>query len=177
MIPSLLANEIRNSIADFLTTEFNPSTPSFQKLIENFLAEEESIFKGPYLSIGLPFRQGQGGKDFFPDVPMKFAPHRHQELAFHRLQSPNYQSTLVATGTGSGKTECYLIPILAHCYQHHQERGIKAILIYPMNALATDQSKRLANLIWNNPNLKGKVTAGLFVGEAEREPKTIMGED
>ncbi|ELR97406.1 hypothetical protein GLO73106DRAFT_00012160 [Gloeocapsa sp. PCC 73106] len=46
-----------------------------------------------------------------------------------------------------------------------------------MNALATDQSKRLANLIWHNPKLKNNVTAGLFVGESERDPKVAMGEN
>ncbi|MGK7875371.1 MAG: DEAD/DEAH box helicase [Xenococcaceae cyanobacterium] len=177
MIPSLLASEIRTSIADFLRTEFCPATPGFEGLIDRFLEERDAIFKGPYLSIGLPFRQGTAGNDYFPDVPMAFPPHRHQELAFARLKTPYYQSTLVATGTGSGKTECYMIPILDYCYQNRQERGVKAILIYPMNALATDQAKRLASLIWNNPNLKGKVTAGLFVGESEREPKVLMGED
>ena len=177
MIPSLLADELRTSIAEYLRTEFTPTTPCFTHLIEDFLQEEDSIFKGCYLSLGLPFRRGNIGKDFFPDVPMKFAPHLHQELAFHRLQSPHYQSTLVATGTGSGKTECYMMPILDHCLQTFRERGIKAILIYPMNALATDQAKRLASLIWQNPNLKGKVTAGLYVGDSEREPKTTMGED
>ena len=46
----------------------------------------------------------------------------------------------MATGTGSGKTECFLLPLLEHCRQQHAlgVRGIKAILIYPMNALATD---------------------------------------
>ncbi|CCQ63921.1 DEAD/DEAH box helicase [Crocosphaera watsonii] len=177
MIPSLLAREIRTSIADFLTTEFRPATPRFQGLIEQFLQQPEAVFKGPYLSIGLPFRQGTVGKDYFPDVPMAFSPHRHQQLAFARLQAPQYQSTLVATGTGSGKTECYMLPILDYCYQNREQQGIKAILIYPMNALATDQAKRLASLIWHNPNLKGKVSAGLFVGESEREPKILMGED
>ena len=63
MIPSLLAREIRTSIADFLTTEFRPATPRFQGLIEQFLQQPEAVFKGPYLSIGLPFRQGTVGKD------------------------------------------------------------------------------------------------------------------
>ena len=106
MIPSLLATEIRSSIADFLSTEFCPATTGFEGLIERFLSEPEAIFKGPYLSMGLPFRAGSAGKDYFPDVPMAFAPHRHQELAFARLKDPHYLSTLVATGTGSGKTEC-----------------------------------------------------------------------
>ena len=61
------------------------------------------------------------------------------------------------------------------CRQHRGEAGIKAILIYPMNALATDQAERLAKIIWNNSKLKGSVTAGLFVGQSEREPRMVMG--
>ena len=177
MIPSVVASEIRASIEDFLKTEFRPASPGFEDLIQRFLASPEALFKGPYLSVGLPFRPGSTGTDYFPDVPMAFPPHRHQEQAFARLKLPYYQSTLVATGTGSGKTECFMLPILDHCYQHQSESGIKALLIYPMNALATDQAKRLAGLIYNNPKLKGKITAGLFVGESEREPKAIMGEE
>ncbi|MCG6134004.1 MAG: DEAD/DEAH box helicase [Nostoc sp. LLA-1] len=177
MIPSVVASEVRASIEDFLKTEFRPASPGFEGLMQRFLATPEAVFKGPYLSVGLPFRPGSTGADYFPDVPMAFPPHRHQEQAFARLKSPYYQSTLVATGTGSGKTECFMLPILNHCYQHESEPGIKALLIYPMNALATDQAKRLASLIWHNPKLKGKVTAGLFVGESERDPKAMMGED
>ena len=164
MIPSVLATEIQASITDFLKTEFRSSSPGFEDLIDRFLAQPEAIFKGPYLSTSLPFRSGTSGADYFPDVPMAFPPHRHQEQAFGRLQHPSYQSTIVATGTGSGKTECFMMPILDHCFKYRGEPGIKAILIYPMNALATDQAKRLAQLIWHNSNLKGYVTAGLFVG-------------
>ena len=42
--------------------------------------------------------------------------------------------TVIATGTGSGKTECFLYPILDHCRRQTGSKGIKAILIYPMNA-------------------------------------------
>ncbi|MDZ7759079.1 MAG: DEAD/DEAH box helicase [Desulfovermiculus sp.] len=51
--------------------------------------------------------------------------------------------SLIASGTGSGKTECFSQPILEHCRTSDQP-GIKAILIYPMNALAYDQAGRLA---------------------------------
>ncbi|NBD34138.1 MAG: DEAD/DEAH box helicase [Cyanobacteria bacterium] len=177
MIPSVVASEIRSSVEDFLKTEFRPTTPSMEHLLNRFLENPEAVFKGPYLSLSLPFQKGHFGRDYFPDVPMKFPPFRHQERAFERLSSPNYASTLVATGTGSGKTECFLMPILDHCYQSGGETGIKAILLYPMNALATDQAKRIAQLIWNNPNLKGKVTAGLFVGEKEQHPNAVMTSD
>ena len=176
MIPSVIASEIRTSVSDFLKTTFNPSTPGFTDIMSRFLKGEEACFKGPYLSIGLPFRPGTAGPDYFPAVPMAFPPHNHQQKAFDRLKSPFYQPTLIATGTGSGKTECFLQPILDHCHQHRDTPGIKALLIYPMNALATDQAKRIAKAIYRNPVLNGHVTAGLFVGESDRQPKMVMSE-
>lgn len=177
MIPSLLAKQVRQGVEDFLKTTFPISTPFFHGLVENLLAEDGEVFKGPYLSVQLPFRQGKDGTDTFPDVPLSFPPYMHQEQAFKRLGGSLPQSTIVATGTGSGKTECFLYPILDYCYRTRDEKGIKAILIYPMNALATDQAERLAKIIYNNPNLKGNVTAGLFVGEREKHPSSGMGPD
>jgi DEAD/DEAH box helicase domain-containing protein len=177
MIPSVLAHQVRHGVKDFLRTTFPIATPHFHQLLENLLEREDGLFQGPYLSINLPFRQGKGGPDFFPYVPLKFPPYLHQEEAFNRLSGAHSRSTIVATGTGSGKTECFLHPILDMCRQHRGEPGIKAIVIYPMNALATDQAGRLAEIIWSNPNLKGSVTAGLFAGQSEREPRTGMGPD
>ncbi|MDO9528357.1 MAG: DEAD/DEAH box helicase [Syntrophales bacterium] len=179
MIPSVLAQHVRQGVEDFLRTTFPVSTPFFNGLIENLFTEDGGIFKGPYLSIQLPFRQGKEGSDFFPKIPLNFTPFLHQEKAFERLSGMKPRSTIVATGTGSGKTECFLYPILEHCYRHRGEEGIKAVIIYPMNALATDQAGRIAKIIWNNENLRGHVTAGLYVGQSEREPSTrrVMSPD
>ena len=70
--------------------------------------------------------------------------------SFERLTTQDGHSpqpTLITTGTGSGKTECFLYPILDHCYARRGEPGIKAIILYPMNALASDQARRLARQI------------------------------
>ncbi len=177
MIPSVLAQHVRQGVEDFLRTTFPVSTPFFNGLIENLLKENGGIFKGPYLSIQLPFRQGKKGSDFFPKIPFNFTPFLHQEKAFERLSGMKPRSTIVATGTGSGKTECFLYPILEHCHRHRGEEGIKAVVIYPMNALATDQAGRIAKIIWNNEHLRGHVTAGLYVGQSEREPCRVMSSD
>ena len=78
--------------------------------------------------------------------------------------------TLVATGTGSGKTECFLYPILDYCYRQRRLGNIciRAVLVYPMNALAADQAKRLAELIYNSPELRNNVTAGMYVGRSSQ---------
>src|SRR5262245_9134247 len=85
-------------------------------------------------------------------------------------------NTIVATGTASGKTECFLYPILDYCYAHRHQRGIKAILLYPMNALATDQAGRIAEAIYASPALRGRVTAGLYIGEQDSAPQVAMTE-
>lgn len=173
MIPSVLARHVEQGIKDFLRTTFPVTTPFFKDILDNFLAEPGNVFKGPFLEIQLPFQQGNGGTDYFSDLPMPFPPYLHQKHAFDRLSGPNPRSTIVATGSGSGKTECFTYPILDYCYRHRRESGIKAILIYPMNALATDQAGRLAKLI-HNSKLKGHVTAGIYIGQREKNPSMLM---
>lgn len=158
-----------------MKTTFPFSTPHFHGLLDHLFEEDGALFKGPYLSVKLPFSKGAGDADFFPDVPLPYTPHLHQEQAFRRLGGSAPQSTIVATGTGSGKTESFLWPILNHCYQHRGDRGIKALIIYPMNALATDQARRIADAVWTNPKLKGAVTAGLFVGDKDQHEYRDMG--
>jgi len=79
------------------------------------------------------------------------------------LLSPLMWHTIVTTGTGSGKTECFLFPILDHCLRAKKagQKGIKAIVLYPMNALASDQERRFAEAVWKDPLLKA---AGIRVG-------------
>lgn len=176
MNPSVLAQQLQQAVKDYLRLSFETTTPFFEEMLERFLTTDGALAKGPYLSIKLPFEKGQGKTDFFPAVPMAFSPHKHQEIAFQRI-GVDFKSTLVATGTGSGKTECFQLPILDYCYQHRHQKGIKAILIYPMNALAADQAQRLAKVIADNPLLKNTVTAGIYVGDKEQHATTHMAHE
>ena len=177
MLPSLLSTQVTQGIRDFLRASFWSNAPGFDRMIERLIHTPDALTRGPFIDLKLPFVGGQDGHDFFPDVPMGWPPHAHQERAFERLGGPGRLHTLIATGTGSGKTESFLMPILAMCAAHRKEavpvRGIKAILIYPMNALAADQASRLASLIHRHPALEG-VRAGLFVGQHEEHPTTLM---
>ena len=178
MIPSVIAQQIQRGVADFLRTTFPITNPFFRDTLNQLLETPEIMFRGPYLSVKLPFRPAAAGPPAFPNVlPPEFAPYRHQQVAFERLDARAGRSTIVATGTGSGKTECFLYPILDYCHQQRARRGIKAILIYPMNALAGDQAQRLARAIWSNPELRGYVTAGLYIGGREENAKATMTEN
>ncbi len=173
MIPTVVAAEVVHALRDFLVTGFKPSNPALASVIDDFLAVRENLVRGPYLSLALPFRKAPGDEPF-PKVPLGFAPYHHQRAAMERLASAAGKSTMVATGTGSGKTECYLLPILDHCREQAGKRGIKAIVIYPMNALAMDQASRIARAVHRNPALRRKVTAGLYVGGREEMPRRTM---
>ena len=173
MIPTVVAAEVVQALRDFLITGFKPSNPELASVIEDFLAEPANLARGPYLSLALPFQKAPGDEPF-PEVPLGFTPYHHQRTAMDRLASESGRSTVVATGTGSGKTECYLLPILDHCREQAGKRGIKAIIIYPMNALAMDQATRIARAIHRNPALNGKVMAGLYVGGREETPRKTM---
>ena len=176
MLPSILASQLEKGIGDYIETTFPMSNAPFKGSVAEMLAQKGSVYHEPYLAVRLPFRVAKEMPTCFEAIHPAYLPYVHQQKAFERLTGNDGRSTLIATGTGSGKTECFLYPILEYCYQHRGESGIKALIIYPMNALATDQSKRIAELIHNSPELRGNVTAGMYVGGLERTPSRTMSE-
>lgn len=176
-LPSVLTQQLQQGLQEYLEATFPVANPTFQHILKDCLKTPGRVFKGPYVSVKFPFCQGQQPlQAHFSVLSQPYLPYLHQEQAYLRLGTATPQPTLVATGTGSGKTECFLHPILQHCYDRRDQQGIKAILIYPMNALATDQSRRLARDIERNPALKGQITAGLYIGGQDRG-KITMGPD
>ncbi len=177
MLPSILAKQLEKGIGDYIETTFPMTNEPFKGSIQNMLKQQGSVYHEPYVAVRLPFRVADEMPTCFEAIHPAYLPYVHQQKAFERLTGDDGRSTLVATGTGSGKTECFLYPILEYCYQHRGERGIKALIIYPMNALATDQAKRIADLIYSSPELRGNVTVGMYVGGQEQMPSRTMSED
>lgn len=181
MIPLTIADEVQITLLDYLTTTFNLQDRKLDHALVDFLSQPEGkgMFQGPYVSLRLPFKKDKVSQAETPlDIAPSFYPYTHQAQAFARLTSKNGrmpQPTLITTGTGSGKTECFLYPVLDHCYRQRGERGIKAIILYPMNALAADQARRLAGMICRDDRLRGQVTAGLYVGGSGEIAHTVMG--
>lgn len=177
MIPSILAKQLQKGIGDYIETTFPMTNEPFKGSVEKMLANKGSVYHEPYVAVRLPFRLATEMPTCFEAIHPVYLPYVHQQKAFERLTGDDGRSTLVATGTGSGKTECFLYPILEYCYQHRGERGIKALIIYPMNALATDQAKRVAELIHGSDELRGNVSVGMYVGGQEEAPARTMSEN
>lgn len=176
MFPSLLAHDIQGGLKQFLVTAFEPSDDFFHGLVSRFVENDSAWMKGPFLQTGLPFRPGPAGRAFFEAFETQNPSYTHQERSWRRLASrSDASSTIVATGTGSGKTECFLYPVLDHCWRALKggERGVKALVIYPMNALATDQARRFAEVVAATPAFSD-LRVGLFIGGNVGQPGSGM---
>ncbi|MFP5021907.1 DEAD/DEAH box helicase [Pseudonocardia phyllosphaerae] len=172
MLPSLVAEDLRRSLTHFLGTTFALADDDVRTELEQFIADpDHGVFRGPYVRLKLPFRPADDRWRAHLDwAPSGFLPHKHQAAAWTRLASRDRlpEPTLVTTGTGSGKTESFLIPLLEHCRRERGRGhdGIKAIVLYPMNALANDQARRIAALVHAQRAELGDVTVGLYTGDS-----------
>lgn len=73
LLPSVVASELEQVAGDAIRTAFPPTTTGFTGLIQRFLANREQLFKGPYVSVALPFEQGSG-RNWFLQIPLPISP-------------------------------------------------------------------------------------------------------
>ena len=110
-------------------------------------------------------------------LPLTRPLHTHQEQAIRKVGAG--RNVVVASGTGSGKTESFLVPILdalsaEYARDGELHPGVRALLLYPMNALANDQMKRLRQILQAAPH----ITFGRYVGdtkESDRDAAETFG--
>ncbi|MFB9239643.1 DEAD/DEAH box helicase [Plantactinospora siamensis] len=184
LLPTFQAARIQQALVDYLTTTFGLTDGDARDGLDRFLSDPDTgMFKGPYVRLRLPFRPADEGWRSSLEWYEGFPPYGHQAAAFARLASAvdgqprRPLPTLVTTGTGSGKTEAFLHPILDHVLWARRTgvTGTKALILYPMNALANDQAARLTKLLTTQPELAG-VTAALYTGQATTTRMTVTSD-
>ncbi len=112
------------------------------------------------------------GKDVSPTgKPLTL--HKHQDEAIRVARSNgNY---VLTTGTGSGKSLAYIVPIVDYVLTHGSGKGVQAIIVYPMNALANSQLGELNKFVnLGYPDSKGPVTFQRFTGQESEEEKEAI---
>jgi len=113
---------------------------------------------------------GESAKDY--RFPADAKPYTHQLAAWKALLGPGCQSVVVTSGTGSGKTECFMVPVLSSIAQSKtdgdKENGVQAIFLYPLNALIQSQRERLR--AWTGP-FGGNIRFCLYNGMTPEEAK------
>jgi len=110
------------------------------------------------------------------DIGNRLRLHRHQLDAVHAAHTGrNY---ILTTGTGSGKSLSYIVPIVDNVLKHERRKGIKAIVVYPMNALANSQFQELTKFLCHGyPDGKGPVTFQRYTGqETDEERQRIIAD-
>lgn len=80
-------------------------------------------------------------------IGKKYPPYTHQAMSWKALKEG--KSIVVTSGTGSGKTECFMYPIISDLYEQEKDNTVKALFLYPLNALMEDQKKRLSEYCGN----------------------------
>ena len=164
--PLELSNAISERFERYLLTTFGVA-PEYSGLGDQFkqrIHEPGRLFRGPYLQ-GLPpyirkdSLQNLVDDGILPDrickIPFLGQPtqelYSHQSRTIRQLREG--RNAVVTSGTGSGKTLCFLVPILSEILEN-PEPGIHAMLLYPMNALVQDQLKVLRHLLKDNPDIR-----------------------
>lgn len=176
------ATQIKGTYRRYLQSLLAVRDPVLDAALRRAIDTTPLLDKGPYLEATPPYAPGATPRELIDEgvlasgftrlaseaMPMDRPLYIHQERAIRKVAAG--RNVIVATGTGSGKTESFLLPILNRLVQEDAEGtlgpGVRALLLYPMNALANDQMKRLRQLLATYP----AITFGRYTGDTEHDP-------
>lgn len=149
-----LAQAVTRTIAtaNLVKGPFVESLPDFEKGPSIGQLVQSGTLQAGWAEMG----RSESGRKYF-NRPL----HLHQSATIDLDEN-----FLVATGTGSGKTESFLFPLVDHLFRDPDIKrpGVRAILVYPLNALVNDQMHRIAKLLFSDLNDQG-ITMGRYTGQ------------
>ncbi|MBI3916308.1 MAG: DEAD/DEAH box helicase [Betaproteobacteria bacterium] len=166
----------------FIKSSYRLADPKLREQFERHVEGAEVLVKGPYVTLSRDFAEGKTLADVLasgsghPDLARLHWPFAgaalfaHQEAALRAVETN--RNVVVKTGTGSGKTEAFMLPALSGILRM-KERGVqgtKAILLYPMNALANDQLGRMRDLVRDSGTA---ITFALYTGDSQTVASTL----
>lgn len=153
-------SEIQDRLKESILSLWATGDAQFQDYLSD-LFEEEKLLAEPVFQNTFPWTPA---KESFGDLtnlfdssfinkldkikgeyefPKNRNPYKHQITSWKTLLKEK-KSIAVTTGTGSGKTECFMLPVLQDLYENCQnDIGVRAIFLYPLNALIGSQKKRM----------------------------------
>lgn len=184
--PVLASKNIKEEFISYISTSFSFAD---ERLRNQFIDELNRIVSnGPWLETNDVFKSGKSinqlidagvlsplyrdlearkpnSKLYKKCLPIDRPLYLHQENAIRAIVGGN--NAVVSTGTGSGKTNCFLIPVINELLREKENGtlgpGVRALFIYPMNALANDQMKNIRKILMCYPY----ITFGVYNGGTE----------
>src|SRR5262245_25952164 len=167
MQPIDIIERVKTTYKSYIKTAFPVIDNDLRGQMHTLIEQENLLWRGPYLSLQRPYERSArslgeqqtqlglhpkllaaGG--YVDEKGERHAPfgewrlYTHQQEAIEEILSR--RNTVISSGTGSGKTEAFFIPIVDHCLKNPGP-GIRALILYPMNALANDQYERFAKYL------------------------------
>lgn len=163
---------LRTELENYIKSQYFGKSPLLLNSVVDNLDTEGLLYQKPFIESSPAYKSTMNGikqadipewlREFFSELAeaglgVYQAPFNHQITALEKAYQG--EDLFVSTGTGSGKTECFMWPLLAKlAVEAHdspdtwQTRGIRTIIMYPMNALVSDQVSRLRRLIGDTDN-------------------------
>lgn len=177
--PIVASHNILDDYLRYIETTFFIKDAEYFEQFKKALKKDENFSNGPFLDVTDSFESGRPLEKLIEEkivssefrlinskkLPLDRALYKHQEESIIKVDQG--QNVVITTGTGSGKTESFLLPIINYLLKQKENKqlnsGVRALIIYPMNALANDQMKRMYELFENYPH----ITFGAYTGETE----------
>lgn len=190
-----LQRELKKTVVDYIETEYFGKSPELRERCDDELRNTTLLFQDPYFEATPAYETAPNGisnsnipptaKRYLEEMVRKGKgvfenPYKHQIKALEAFWSG--RDVLVSTGTGSGKTECFMWPMIsklsdeaARSPRSWKQRGVRALVMYPMNALVADQLSRLRKILggpesefattWNAGSMRGRRPQfGMYTG-------------
>lgn len=184
--PIVYTEKVTRSFLRYQLTAYRFADPRLHTQMRHLLSLDATrnspLFRGPYVSLSRSFQRGVPVGSLVSDgilhpliggrTPAGMTHvYGHQEKAMRAIHAK--KTTIISTGTGSGKTECFLYPIVSRCLwlkDADAPPGISAVIVYPMNALAEDQLRRLRSLLAGT-----RIPFGMYVGKTPDSEAEVTG--
>jgi hypothetical protein len=185
-----VAEKIHSRLQRYLEAQYHIKDPGLIEERHRLLLEPGSIAQRPFVEVTPSYAVEDGFSRLkIPQIVSDlltelgalrpsigvYPPYRHQADALEAFFGKNSDDLIVATGTGSGKTETFLYSAIGSLVTEATERaasfampGVRVLLLYPMNALVSDQTSRLRRLFGDER------MAGLFETRWGRHPRFGM---
>lgn len=163
--PVKKAKYIEDNFRKYISSTYEIENEKYREQFCEQLNEME-LLKGPYISKALEFKNTKSINELIEegivhenfkklgDMKLDRKLRAHQEKAIILISEGH--NLIVTTGTGSGKTESFLYPILNEILKEKDitKPGVRALFLFPMNALVNDQFDRVRKILNNYPDIK-----------------------
>ena len=183
MNPFEVLHQVQQDYLGYVQTFQQFQNPVIRDWVLDRIKNGALLWKPPYIQLARPFQPGESlgeminagilhpqistifRRDLGNQASAPIHPHKHQSVAIRKVLSG--KNVIVATGTGSGKSFAFGIPIVSDALSRHAQgvRGIQAVIIYPMNALANSQYDDFSRRLHDSG-----LRIALYTGDTKSKP-------